>query len=247
MERLDCFSCILPFIKNNEIREFCEYMLNNCDDYFFVKPASSTGKYHPDYSLNEGGLLRHSIAVALITHEIIDSECYNLTDDEKDLTICSAIVHDIKKYGNKVTGYTYKNHPKLASDFIVECGKKKNIKEEWINFICKVVERHMGKYGTDMPETDAEKILYIADYIVSRKYVEVDFKKITDEKSILTEWKELPCEDIGDYVINFGIHKGEKLKNLDLNYIHFLAEKFQYKDHPIVSRAKQYLKQISKN
>ena len=88
--------------------------------------------------------------------------------------------------------------------------------------------------------------MHIADYIASRKYIEVDFKKISEEESILTEWKEIEQEDVGDYIINFGMHKGKKLKDVDINYIQFLAEKFQYKKHPIVSRAKQYLKKITK-
>lgn len=43
-------------------RKFVQTMLPAVPPYFYTVPASSTGKYHPRYTLGSGGLLRHTKA-----------------------------------------------------------------------------------------------------------------------------------------------------------------------------------------
>ena len=53
---------ILATIVNDDIRKFAEVLVDGLPDYIWHVGASSTGKYHPAYSLGEGGLMRHQIA-----------------------------------------------------------------------------------------------------------------------------------------------------------------------------------------
>ena len=66
MDRIEIFKKELSLIKDNSIRKFVEDFLNQVPEYFFNVAASSTGKYHPDYALGEGGLIRHTKAATRI-------------------------------------------------------------------------------------------------------------------------------------------------------------------------------------
>ena len=46
----------LELICSDEIRKMVELTLEKVPEYFYTIPASTTGKYHPAYSLGVGGL-----------------------------------------------------------------------------------------------------------------------------------------------------------------------------------------------
>ena len=83
-------------IDDDEIRNFVKMTLDNVDPIHRIKPASSTGKYHPKYAAGEGGLIRHTKVVVRNIIELIRAtpaiEC------EKDELIAAAIIHDMWKY-----------------------------------------------------------------------------------------------------------------------------------------------------
>ena len=114
----------LKYIKDKRIRENLIIMINKLPEYFFEVPASSTGKYHPDFSLGEGGLLRHTKAAVRIAVELFnDSALNNFTQNEKDLIIFAITLHDGLKSGLQKSEYTLFEHPILMSNYIKE--KKK--------------------------------------------------------------------------------------------------------------------------
>ena len=51
MNKVEEFEVELGYIKDETILEDCRTMIGALPDYFFLVPASSTGKYHPSYSL----------------------------------------------------------------------------------------------------------------------------------------------------------------------------------------------------
>ena len=65
----------LDYIKDDRIRSSCEIILDMLPDYFYEIPASSTGKYHPDFSLGDGGLVRHVKVAVRIAKELLDNPC----------------------------------------------------------------------------------------------------------------------------------------------------------------------------
>ena len=51
----DVFNTEINYIKDKRLRDNLVIILNMLPDYFYEVPASSTGKYHPSFSLGEGG------------------------------------------------------------------------------------------------------------------------------------------------------------------------------------------------
>ena len=78
---------ILNTIINEDIKEFAIVLLEDMPDYIWHVGASSTGKYHPLYSLGEGGLMRHQMAVVRFLNFFFELEQYNnkLTTRQMDL------------------------------------------------------------------------------------------------------------------------------------------------------------------
>ena len=67
----ELFDKELSYIKDENIRKSLIELLKILPDYWYEVPASSTGKYHPEYALGDGGLLRHSKAAMRIGYELL--------------------------------------------------------------------------------------------------------------------------------------------------------------------------------
>ena len=115
VKELDC-------IKNERIKKSLIYMINKLPDYFFMIPAASTGKYHPEYAQGEGGLLRHTKAAFRIGYELLSDKAIGdkYTDDEKDLMLMGLLLHDGLKLGKEESKYTKFDHPILMANYIEE-------------------------------------------------------------------------------------------------------------------------------
>jgi hypothetical protein len=87
------------------IKNIAEQGVALLPEYFYHVPASSTGKYHPDYALGDGGLYRHvqaSVGIAVDLFRI-----YEFTPNEEDLIIASLMLHDGWKQGLMVGSTTH--------------------------------------------------------------------------------------------------------------------------------------------
>ena len=219
-------------IKDANLKEFATELIANADDYFFVVPASSSGKYHPPFDLGDGGLVRHTRVVAYMAKSLAESYCFS--DYDTDCLIVAALAHDIKKQGRGDTGHTVWEHPELARDYIIETYNKQSfgISEDVIHKIANAVYSHMGKWGNDprfckgntplpMPVTEFEKALQAADYVASRKEI-TGFKfRDTEEVNIVAQPKpalppinEMSLFELENYQMPFGKHKGKTLKEV---------------------------------
>ena len=122
--RINLVQPILNTFENEDIKEFATVLLDDIPDYIWCVGASSTWKYHPVYSLGEGGLMRHQIAVVRFLNFFLELEQYNskLTSRERDLIRLSGLVHDGRKSGSQEdyekSKYTKFNHPLLMADVV---------------------------------------------------------------------------------------------------------------------------------
>lgn len=242
-------------IADPKIREFATKMIEGADDYFFIVPASSSGKYHPTFDLGDGGLVRHTRCVAYYAGCIAESFMFSQRD--KDIIILAGLAHDIKKQGNGEGRHTVTEHPILAADYVLSIAKEMPdvFTSEELSKLTQAIRSHMGKWGTKdglpAPESEFDKCLQAADYIASRKEI-LDFNfRPTDEVKV-----EKPEVKPGDFVIDFGKYKGKGLtikqiheKELaeaqkDSTYIEWMAgmEEFFNKDAQAAARA--YLNEI---
>ena len=149
-------------------------------EYFFVVSASSTGKYHPWYSLGYGGLVRHTKAAVKIAHDLLQLEQNRHLDH--DAIIIALILHDTFKHGVACLPHTTKDHPRIACDTIYQwvsdnCGDKMRF---LFKRICRLILSHMGQWNQgeteDLPKPDTpnEKFVHLCDYLASRKYIIVE-------------------------------------------------------------------------
>lgn len=215
-ERKKLLEPILNTFENEDIKEFAIELLNNLPEYVWHVGASSTGKYHPAYSLGEGGLMRHQIAVVRFLNFFLELEQYGagMTSRERDLMRTAALIHDGMKSGTQddynKSKYTKFNHPILMAE-VVRSTDGLNTSER--DFIAHCIESHMGQWAFDKktnvelpkPKDEYQKLVHLADYLASRKSLAMDFENIEAPR---VESKP------EDYVLTFGKHKGEKLIDL---------------------------------
>lgn len=187
MNKIDSFKKEISYINNIEYIEDFKYLISNLPDYFFETAASSTGKYHPEFSLGNGGLLRHSKAAVRIAYELLNDPCIGdkYTKNEKDLMLIALALHDGIKHGIPEEKYTRADHPLLAAKYIRENKEHLKMKEEDIEFICKVIETHMGPWNTHpytkeeilpVPKDKYQNFVHMCDYLASRKFLDIKFE-----------------------------------------------------------------------
>ncbi len=190
MNKSDTFENELKYIKSDRIRESARTMLDLLPDYFYKIEASSTGKYHPPFSLGEGGLVRHVKVAVKFACDLFT--IYKFDDDTKDLIIFSLLIHDGVKKGLVETRYTKFDHPLLIGKYLTDCKDKLSLSDEELSRIVSMTASHMGKWTTNsyepniilpLPKTVEEKFVHMCDFLSSRKFVHVDF----DEKESILE------------------------------------------------------------
>ena len=187
MNNKELFKEELKQIKNESLKESLIKIINKLPDYWFTVPASSTGKYHPEYALREGGLLRHSKVAMRIGYELLQDECIGgkYTNHDKDLMLMSLLVHDGLKLGLPKEKYTRFDHPILMGNFIIDNQEEFNLSEEDANFMNDVIKTHMGPWTTDYqgnevlerPKTKYQNFVHMCDNLASKKFLLVSFDK----------------------------------------------------------------------
>jgi len=171
----------LSYINDDRLRENAKTILNNLPDYFYKIQAASTGKYHPNYALGDGGLVRHTKAAVSFANNLFN--IYKLDNHTKDLIVISLLIHDGLKSGLVKEKYTRVDHPLLISNYIKENKDKLEFTDEEIEFICQNVESHMGEWNTDfngnevlpLPKNRYQKFVHMCDFLASRKFLNVEF------------------------------------------------------------------------
>lgn len=185
--KIATFEKELGFINNPRYRKSAQVLIDLLPDYFFEVPASSTGKYHPSFSLGNGGLVRHTKAAVRIAYEMFNDESITgaYSKNEKDLMIIGLIMHDGLKSGLVKSEYTKFEHPLLVCDYIKENKDKTEFNDKEIEFICHVISSHMGPWTTNnysdvilpKPESKFQRFVHMCDYLASRKFLGVKFDK----------------------------------------------------------------------
>ena len=163
------FNKEITYIKNPKYRENAKKLIELLPDYFYEVAASSTGKYHPEFALGEGGLVRHTKVAVKLAYELANNEVigYSFTDDEKDLMIIALIMHDGLKHGK-----------------VKENKDKTTFTDSEIEFLANVISSHMGIYNTNpysdvvlpIPHNKYQRFVHMCDFLASRKFLDVKFE-----------------------------------------------------------------------
>lgn len=181
-EKVAVFKPELDRIFDRKIREFTKLCIISAPDYFFLDcPASSSGRYHSVDELSFDGCRIHSKRVFTLVYEL--SRGLGV-ESKRDLLLGAAIIHDLRKQGYTKTGHTQKKHPQYAAELVDEVQDATMLlTDEEHKIIRNCVGYHYGPWSVSpwiKPITDytmEELVVYIADYIGSKKCVKVDYKR----------------------------------------------------------------------
>lgn len=186
----------LDRFENSDIKEDTIELIKGLPDYFFVVPASSSGKYHPLCDLGNGGLVRHTKVVCRVAEEYFRNDLFNMFDSRRrDLIRMSLILHDGFKNGMIDCKFTVINHPLLIANYVYDCKYKLKISTDEVNTVIRLLSTHMGpwvedKYGNTVlpvPQNYDELFVHNCDYIASRKFLNFNFEndEIVDKPLVL--------------------------------------------------------------
>ena len=185
-DKIAVFKTEINYVKDSNLREDLKVLIGLLPDYFFEVPASSTGKYHPAFSLGDGGLVRHTKAAVRIANELLNNNTvgskFSLHD--KDLIIIALTLHDGVKSGMEHSQYTKFDHPLLASKLIMENKDKVSMEVDDLRKVCSMIESHMGEWTYDnyhkkevlpKPRTAEQRFVHMCDFLASRKFLDIKF------------------------------------------------------------------------
>ena len=209
--------------------------------YFFKIPASSTGKYHPSFDAGEQGTIRHTNVGLEVAKELLRLNEFKKVNHYS--AYVAIVLHDAFKNGYDDSGHTVLAHPEIASiefknfamDYIddnyEEYEKYSSSFEipnyrSLINEIAYAIKTHMGDWGNEAPETPLERLVFLSDYIASRKFFDLYFSSTPEnlEKAFRIQERKYHIED----AIAHCREKHPEVGFSDEEY-NLLAEKFEDK------------------
>ena len=78
MKKVKLFEKELAYIKNSIFKADICYLIDGLPEYFFEIPASSTGKYHPEFASSKNGLVKHTKVSVRFAYELFSIENIDL-------------------------------------------------------------------------------------------------------------------------------------------------------------------------
>lgn len=250
--RLNLVRPILDTFENEDIKEFAIVLLDNVPEYVWHVGASSTGKYHPQYSLGEGGLMRHQMAVVRFLNFFLGLEQYSnkIPSRERDLMRIAALTHDARKSGTQEdyerSKYTKFNHPILMAD-VIRSYDGQYLNHDELELIANTISKHMGSWNTDkksnvvLPKPDDiySELVHLADYLASRKDLTVEFEGYAAAPVEKKEFDE-------SYTLPFGKHSGKRLIDVYRaapDYVDWMEQNINKREVlDVIKGMKEYLK-----
>ena len=175
-------------IRDSGLKEVTIGLLKRYNKKLEELPASISGKYHLGESTKD-----HIIRVVWFVNRIIEE--FNLNQDEKDILVSSALLHDIgscvvttkERKPNEQQEYYqtgwYRSiegaqfHPIIGGILVnreaFEKGQETNL---LVIKVILAISSHMSHWSCPdcpLPRDDLEKFLALADYLASRKEIQI--------------------------------------------------------------------------
>ena len=182
----DVFRNELPLITDDNVREFTVYCLSKAPAYWWE--AHSSKVHHFKDERKRGGRILHAKRVFRVADMMC--EAHSITGKKRDYVLSAALVHDTCIWGLDDKPWSQKampNHPLMAVMHVKWCFDtfvkefelkyqntcKPGITNEDSLTICSIIHTHMGKWGTEPPQTVEQWVLHEADMVASREYIKV--------------------------------------------------------------------------
>lgn len=237
------FDQVLDSFENEDIKVFfVEKCMPTIPKYFWEVPASSSFKYHPAYAVTVPlGLAKHTVALVRILNHMFEVESISsqFTSRERDLLRIAGLMHDTRKSGTQEeyqrNKWTKFDHPLKAAEVIRGLG---GLPQTEIDLIVHAIESHMGQWNVNKkdpgtvlpkPKDKYQVIVHLADYLASRKDIELKFEDLPDTSQFTgNSTKEV---DPKDFEIRFGKYKGltwPEIEKENPGYVEWAKDKEGY-------------------
>ena len=249
MNKKAVFKELLDKFETEEVRLYCEDMIENIPDYIFTMPSSTSGKFHNATQCKPHGQIYHIIMFGSIMNYRLALKCNKEKFDDpihRDAMRCVPIFHDAVKCGWNGSTFTVHDHPMLAGTWVRETKVEHDIDDKTKEMIARMCERHSGEWTSSKrskivlpePETEMEILVHECDILSSRS--DIDMQPSEYLRSVLAFDPVTINNNIDDYVVTFGKYKGTKLidiYNKDRSYCMWLKENSYMKE--VVDMIKQ--------
>lgn len=186
-DRKVLFTSHIERLVDEPYKEIASRLIMGLPDLFFSAPASSSGQHHPGFALGDGGLLRHTIVAVHMARDLCNQfDC----KDEFSLAVVTVAtaIHDGLKGAQDSENMerwtkTDMEHPRYIAEYVdgydmTYCDDRQ---KTFLFEVESAAKYHMSLWGPDylkcpvgsMP-SKYEQIVALADYMSSRKYIDLD-------------------------------------------------------------------------
>lgn len=250
--KVEIFKEFLDGFETEDMRLYCEDMIERMPNYNFVIAASTTNKYHSPSQCTAGGQLKHVLQCCQTIAYILGLEYIQEKIPKKRQRDCMRVamcLHDSFKLGLPTdhNQYTVFQHPLIAAEWIKTEVVPHDIKQGLKNYIARLVSVHSGQWVTNKrtsdvlpkPETDDEFIIHLCDYLSSRSNIEMTFSDEMQQKI-----KEISVPDPKDFFFSFGKYKDINfwlVYEMDKSYLYWLRDQT---DFAVTQPLKTYLETL---
>lgn len=251
MDKKAVFKELLDQFETEEVRLYCEDMIENIPDYIFTMPSSTSGKFHNATQCLPHGQVYHIIMFGAIMNYRLALKCnkgkFN-NPMHRDAMRCVPIFHDAVKCGWSGSTFTVHDHPMLAGTWVRETKVEHNIDSEIKEMIARMCERHSGEWTSSKrspvilpePETEMEILVHECDILSSRS--DIDMQPSDYLKNVLGGAASQGDQyDLNEYRLTFGKHTGKTIPEIalvDKGWLIWASQNISRE--PVLTLIKQY-------
>lgn len=251
-EKIAVFAPYLEKFETEEMRLYCEDMIEQIPDYIFEIPSSTSGKFHNQTQCLSHGQIYHIVMFAEVMNYRLGLKYNQLkfnSPELRDAMRCTPFFHDAIKCGLKGSAFSVHNHPMLAGQWVRETKVDHDISDELKEIIARMCERHSGEWTTSKkmklvlpePENDMEMFIHECDYLSSRNNIDMPIPEYLND--VLAD---KPVEFDENYTLTFGKYNGLRLIDVykkKPDYISWMEENIHRREVLAQIKAmKEYLK-----
>jgi hypothetical protein len=252
MDKKVVFKELLDKFETEEVRLYCEDMIENIPDYIFTMPSSTSGKFHNATQCLPHGQIYHIVMFGAVMNYRLALKCNKEKFNNpihRDAMRCVPIFHDAVKCGWNGSKFTVHDHPMLAGQWVRETKVEHDIDDETKEMIARMCERHSGEWTSSKrskivlpePETEMEILVHECDILSSRS--DIDMQPSEYLKGVFGGIETKPeTPNINEYKMTSGSFAGKtipEIAKIRPNYLTWAIE-----NHPnevVRTLAKQYL------
>ena len=214
MNKKEVFKVLLDKFETEEVRLYCEDMIEQIPDYIFDMPSSTTGKHHNKTQCLPHGQIYHIIMFGTIANYRLGLK-YNKEKKFpnpriRDAIRCAAIFHDALKCGDGASQYTVHEHPLLAAEWVRTANVEHNIDAELKETIANMCGAHSGEWTTARrgsktvlpePQNETEIFVHECDYLASRSDIDMPIPEYLTEIFSESDANAVNNFDVDNYTV----------------------------------------------